>query len=99
MVGAFSLNDQEWEVDTFFYLSSREEDLNDADNLMWQVRHRSPEMALAWLPIASDPMGNIFYMDLSQPGKSPIFFWLHDLPSENLQSVTTSFEEFIDSLE
>jgi hypothetical protein len=65
-------------------------------------------MPKGFLPVADDPFGNLFLMDVRKlPKNGTIYFWNHDLEGEedeqpyfdNMEVLCESFSKFLDILE
>jgi hypothetical protein len=74
-------------------------------NLMTRFATLRQRVPLGFLPIATDPLGNLILIGCSSSRLGKIYFWDHEKESEELPSlkniwlVASSFTEFIESLE
>lgn len=95
--------DEKSMIDIFFGLLS-----GDSYDLMENYNDYQGRMPSDFIPIASDPGGNILCISVSNSSKGRIFFWDHEdeeifedgsCTNQNIYLVAESFDELIDSLE
>ncbi len=85
-----------WNVNSFFHISS---DTDSTESVMWvynRLRRYLPERVL---PIAGNGGGDVIALDLRAGSYGHVILWVHDEPAEPLRIVSSSFEEFVGSLE
>lgn len=102
-LNTFWFHDEPFIVNNFFFLESSTKPVRDeyllTEGLLWNSDNYLSIMPKNFLPFARDPGDNIYCLDTHFGKASPVFFWSHDSPDEDLIRLTESFDGFIHHLE
>jgi len=98
----FSIPEYDYDVtvDLFFHVDAA----HRSCDLCYCLREFDGDMPERFVPIGRNPGGNILLMDLSEDGKSPIFYWdvsnFHPSSSDegNTYQIADSFSDLLDRL-